>query len=167
MAEVDHFGEVVEVGVAVGAGLDAPDAGVEAFGERVGQAEEDGVENAVEVAGDAAGEGDEAADPAAFRGGDPPFQVAGGVLRVDVAVEVTQVPYVLVLTYSVGGYARGSGSRSICSIWFYKFSRKTGAQAAITATTWSTRIKIACRGSCGKYLIAKNATPITSRTSQI
>lgn len=43
----------------------------------------------------------------------------------------------------------------------------TGVQAAITATIWSTRIKIACFGFCGTYLIAKNATPITSRTSQI
>jgi hypothetical protein len=78
VAEVDHLDEVVEVGVAVGAGLDEPDTGVEAFGERVGQVG-DGVDDAVDVAGDAAGQGDEAADPAAFRGGDPAFQVAGGV----------------------------------------------------------------------------------------
>jgi hypothetical protein len=46
VAEVDHFDEVVEVGVAVGAALDQPDAGVDGFEERVRQAEVDGVQEA-------------------------------------------------------------------------------------------------------------------------
>jgi hypothetical protein len=50
VAEVDHFDEVVEVGVAVSAALDQSDAGVDGFQQRVGQAEADGVEDAVAVA---------------------------------------------------------------------------------------------------------------------
>ena len=89
MAEVDHLGEVVAVGVAVGAGLDAADSGVEAFGQGVGQAEVDGVEDAFAVAVDAAGQGGEAVDAAAFGGGDPAFEPGVGVGDRDVAVEVT------------------------------------------------------------------------------
>ena len=60
VAEVDHFDEVVEACVAVGAVLDEADPGVEAFGEGVRQSVMDGVDDAVDVAAHASGEGEEA-----------------------------------------------------------------------------------------------------------
>lgn len=50
MAEVGHLRQVVEVGVAVRAALDAADTGVDAFEQGVRQAEVDGVEDAFAVA---------------------------------------------------------------------------------------------------------------------
>jgi hypothetical protein len=51
----------------------------------------DGVDYAVEVAVDAASEGDESVDLAAFRGGDPPLQVGGGVGGCGGSVEVAEL----------------------------------------------------------------------------
>jgi hypothetical protein len=52
VAQVDHLDEVVETGVAVGATLDEPDVGVDAFDAGVGWPVGDGGDDAVEVVAD-------------------------------------------------------------------------------------------------------------------
>src|ERR1700742_2636520 len=92
---MDHFGEVGEVGVAVGATLDEADAGVDAFGQGVGQVEVDGVQDAVAVAAQPAGEGDERVDSAAFGSVDPAAQVVidlGGGQPVKLAEIFFELP---------------------------------------------------------------------------
>ncbi len=78
--------------VAVAAGVDQADFGVDAFDEGVGQAEFHGGDDGVEVDVEAFAEGDERGDAAAFGGGDPAAQMFAGVAGwVVEAVEVAQL----------------------------------------------------------------------------
>ena len=60
--------------VAVAAGVDESDFGVDAFDEGVGDAEFDCGEDGLEVDLESFAEGDEGGDAAAFGGGDPAAQ---------------------------------------------------------------------------------------------
>jgi hypothetical protein len=91
MAQVDHLDEVVEAGVAVGAALDEPDAGVDAFDAGVGQPVGDRRDDAVEVVADAPGQGYEGVDVGAGGGVAPLVEVPGGSLVAEPLVEAAEV----------------------------------------------------------------------------
>ena len=78
--------------VAVAAGVDESDLGVDAFDEGVGDAQFDGRDDLLEVDLEPAGQGDEGVDAAAFGRGNPAAQiVAGAAGWVLDAVDITQL----------------------------------------------------------------------------